>query len=80
MYVHCSTKVMSCDSHVTVMPSHMIISSEMHDCSLVLAMMMWTTFPPICSSYYQGVDSGGECGVPHERRFPMPRPSLDEAW
>ena len=37
-------------------------------------------FSPICSSYYQGLDSGGECGVPHERRFPMPRPSLDEAW
>ena len=37
-------------------------------------------FSPICSSYYQGYDSGGECGVPHERRFPMPRPSLDEAW
>ena len=31
-------------------------------------------------SYFQGTDSGGECGVPYERRFPMPRPSLDEAW
>jgi len=35
---------------------------------------------PNSGSYYQGTDSGGECGVPHERRFPMPRPSLDEAW
>ena len=35
---------------------------------------------PDSGSYYQGLDSGGECGVPHERRFPMPRPSLDEAW
>ncbi|XP_064404192.1 uncharacterized protein LOC135349586 [Halichondria panicea] len=35
---------------------------------------------PQSKSYYDGTDSGGECGVPHERRFPMPRPSLDEAW
>ncbi len=35
---------------------------------------------PNSGSYYQGTDSGGECGVPYERRFPMPRPSLDEPW
>ena len=22
----------------------------------------------------------GECGVPYERRFPMPRPALDQPW
>ena len=38
MYIQCSAIVMSCDSHVVVKPSHMIISREMHDCSLVLAM------------------------------------------
>ena len=35
---------------------------------------------PNSGSFYTGTDSGGECGVPYERRFPMPRPSLDEAW
>ena len=35
---------------------------------------------PKSGSFYMGTDSGGECGVPYERRFPMPRPSLDEAW
>ena len=35
---------------------------------------------PNSGSYYTGTDSGGECGVPYERRFPMPRPSLDDAW
>ena len=35
---------------------------------------------PNSGSYYTGTDSGGECGVPYERRFPMPRPSIDDAW
>ena len=35
---------------------------------------------PKSGSFYVGQDSGGECGVPYEKRFPMPRPSLDEAW
>ena len=35
---------------------------------------------PKSGSFYVGTDSGGECGVPYEKRFPMPRPSLDEAW
>ena len=35
---------------------------------------------PKSGSLYDGSDSGGECGVPYEKRFPMPRPSLDEAW
>lgn len=35
---------------------------------------------PKSGSFYEGTDSGGECGVPYEKRFPMPRPSLDEAW
>lgn len=35
---------------------------------------------PNSGSYYTGYDSGGECGVAYERRFQMPRPSLDEAW
>ena len=35
---------------------------------------------PKSGSFYVGSDSGGECGVPYEKRFPMPRPSLDEAW
>ena len=30
--------------------------------------------------YYNNSDSGGECGVPHEKRFPMPRPALDYPW
>jgi len=35
---------------------------------------------PNSGSFYGVKDSYGECGVPHEKRFPMPRPSLDEAW
>lgn len=31
-------------------------------------------------SLFTGTESGGECGVPHEKRFAMPRPSLDEPW
>ena len=31
-------------------------------------------------SYFHSKDSGGECGVPYERRFFMPRPSLDQPW
>jgi hypothetical protein len=32
------------------------------------------------TSYWKGSDSMGECGVPYERRFPMPRPALDQPW
>jgi hypothetical protein len=35
---------------------------------------------PGSDSYFDGKDSGGECGVPYERRFFMPRPSLDQPW
>ena len=35
---------------------------------------------PKSGSFYTGSDSEGECGVPYEKRFPMPRPSMDEAW
>eukprot|EP00698_Gefionella_okellyi_P020824 TRINITY_DN6617_c0_g1_i1.p1 TRINITY_DN6617_c0_g1~~TRINITY_DN6617_c0_g1_i1.p1 ORF type:complete len:564 (+),score=100.33 TRINITY_DN6617_c0_g1_i1:99-1694(+) len=35
---------------------------------------------PLSGSYYEGTDSGGECGVPYERRFRMPRPSDDQPW
>ena len=24
--------------------------------------------------------SGGECGIPHEMRFPMPTPARDSPW
>ena len=49
----------------------------------------WSTILYMCSiyccdiclsSYWKGSDSKGECGVPYERRFPMPRPSLDQPW
>ena len=33
-----------------------------------------------CSSYYNGTDSGGECGVPYEKRFIMPRPAINKHW
>ncbi|CAI8008589.1 Probable inactive purple acid phosphatase 27 [Geodia barretti] len=32
------------------------------------------------TSYWKSPDSMGECGVPYERRFPMPRPALDQPW
>ena len=32
------------------------------------------------SSYYNGTDSGGECGVPYEKRFIMPRPAINKHW
>ncbi|XP_062502844.1 uncharacterized protein LOC134179856 [Corticium candelabrum] len=35
---------------------------------------------PHSNGYFDGTDSGGECGVPHERRFLMPRPRPDEPW
>jgi len=37
---------------------------------------------PKSGSYFQGMDSGGECGVPTQMRFPMPTPShrQDEGW
>ena len=34
----------------------------------------------LCSALFHGTDSGGECGVPHERRLVMPRPALDQPW
>lgn len=35
---------------------------------------------PNSGSYYTGSDSGGECGVPYEARFPMPTPARDQPW
>lgn len=32
------------------------------------------------SGYMEGDDSGGECGVPSERRFLMPTPQQDMPW
>jgi len=32
---------------------------------------------PDSGSYYNGTDSGGECGVPYERRFPYPNIQFD---
>ena len=32
------------------------------------------------SSFYGAKGSHGECGVPYARKFPMPRPSLNETW
>ena len=29
---------------------------------------------------FNNTESGGECGVPHYHRFPMPRPAFDEPW
>ena len=40
--------------------------------------VVYMTF--VFSGYFDGTDSGGECGVPHERRFLMPRPRPDEPW
>eukprot|EP00731_Ephydatia_muelleri_P019818 Em0012g643a len=35
---------------------------------------------PNSGSYYNGTDSNGECGVPYEKRFPMPTPAQDQPW
>ncbi|XP_003387473.1 PREDICTED: probable inactive purple acid phosphatase 27 [Amphimedon queenslandica] len=35
---------------------------------------------PHSGSYYEGTDSGGECGVPYEMRFQMPRPDPKQHW
>ena len=34
----------------------------------------------ICSGLFNTTDSGGECGVAHERRLVMPRPAVDQPW
>jgi len=31
-------------------------------------------------AHYNGTDSGGECGVPYESRFPMPTPAKDQPY
>jgi len=31
-------------------------------------------------NWINGSDSGGECGVPYESRFPMPQPEADQPW
>ena len=46
-----------------------------HMCVLYVCMNCY-----LYRSFYGVNDSFGECGVPHERRFPMPRPSLDKPW
>ncbi|KAL5489146.1 hypothetical protein EMCRGX_G018204 [Ephydatia muelleri] len=35
---------------------------------------------PNSGAYYNGTDSNGECGVPYEKRFPMPTPAQDQPW
>ena len=42
------------------------------ECLLVLLVL--------CRGLFDALDSGGECGVPYERRLAMPRPSPDEPW
>ncbi|KAL5499790.1 hypothetical protein EMCRGX_G011250 [Ephydatia muelleri] len=37
-------------------------------------------YPNTMPGYYNNSGSGGECGIPHELRFPMPTPALDEPW
>ncbi|KAL4458159.1 hypothetical protein ABPG75_013024 [Micractinium tetrahymenae] len=37
----------------------------------------WATDPSIP---YRTIDSGGECGVPYEQRFPMPSGGRDRPW
>jgi hypothetical protein len=47
----------------------------------------WMTLPgnherdfPNSGSAINGTDSGGECGVPYYKRFPMPTPTPDQPW
>eukprot|EP00698_Gefionella_okellyi_P016921 TRINITY_DN4890_c0_g1_i1.p1 TRINITY_DN4890_c0_g1~~TRINITY_DN4890_c0_g1_i1.p1 ORF type:complete len:597 (+),score=70.63 TRINITY_DN4890_c0_g1_i1:184-1791(+) len=35
---------------------------------------------PNSGSLFYGNDSGGECGIPYETRFVMPRPSFGQPW
>lgn len=35
---------------------------------------------PKSGSYYEGSDSGGECGVPYEKYFQMPVNGRDKPW
>lgn len=35
---------------------------------------------PESGSYYDGRDSGGECGIPYEKRLRMPTPAQDQPW
>lgn len=37
-------------------------------------------WPADVSIPYRTIDSGGECGVPYERRFPMPSAGRDQPW
>ncbi len=45
-----------------------------------LIVIVSTVYTFSLRSFYNVDDSNGECGVPHERKFAMPRPSLDEPW
>ncbi|KAL3701603.1 hypothetical protein R1sor_019625 [Riccia sorocarpa] len=35
---------------------------------------------PLSGSYYEGTDSGGECGIPYYNYFPMPSQGQDKPW
>jgi len=35
---------------------------------------------PLSGSFYNGTDSGGECGIPYESRFPMPNVDRLTQW
>ena len=48
--------------------------------SLLSLHSIFCLFLLLCSGLFDGTDSGGECGVPHERRMVMPRPAPDQPW
>jgi hypothetical protein len=36
--------------------------------------------PDTMPGLFNNSEAGGECGIPHDMRFPMPVPALDERW
>lgn len=42
--------------------------------------LLWASILWLCSAFYQGHDSGGECNVPYINRFAMPRPGSNQPW
>ena len=63
---------------------HVIISLSGYlyiSCWCIATLLLLLDF--ICfslRSFYSADDSGGECGVPYMKRFPMPRASSSVEW
>ena len=55
---------------------------SMHSLPCILSLFFLPLPLPLCPNrgLFNVTDSAGECGVPYERRFAMPRPAPDQPW